>query len=207
MDGMLIKPPDFNPSRRYPVYQFTYAGPGAAQVRDQWGGADHMFHQLLAQHGVVVLDPRQPERERQGCGVTVAGLRPARRAGAAGSRRRRHLAEAADLGRSVAPRPQRLELRWLHDRVRTDAQHELVGGHRRRTGHGLARLRHRVHRTADEDAAAQSGRLPPHGTALRGRSGCTVACCSSTEPWTTTCTCRTQCSSRTNCRRPASRSR
>ena len=60
MDGMLIKPPDFNPSRRYPVYQFTYAGPGAAQVRDQWGGTDYMFHQMLAQHGIVVwiLDNR-----------------------------------------------------------------------------------------------------------------------------------------------------
>jgi dipeptidyl-peptidase 4 len=60
MDGMLIKPPDFNPSRRYPVYQFTYAGPGASQVRDQWGGPDYMFHQMLAQHGIVVwiLDNR-----------------------------------------------------------------------------------------------------------------------------------------------------
>jgi dipeptidyl-peptidase-4 len=60
MDGMLIKPPDFTPSGRYPVYQFTYAGPGAAQVRDQWGGTDYMFHQMLAQHGIVVwiLDNR-----------------------------------------------------------------------------------------------------------------------------------------------------
>ena len=60
MDGMLIKPPDFNPARRYPVYQFTYAGPGAGQVRDQWGGSEYMFHQMLAQHGVVVwvLDNR-----------------------------------------------------------------------------------------------------------------------------------------------------
>jgi dipeptidyl-peptidase-4 len=60
MDGMLIKPPDFDPSRRYPVYQFTYAGPGAAQVRNQWGGTQYMFHQLLAQHGVIawVLDNR-----------------------------------------------------------------------------------------------------------------------------------------------------
>jgi dipeptidyl-peptidase-4 len=60
MDGMLIKPPDFNPSRRYPVFQTTYAGPGAAQVRNQWGGSGHMFEQLLAQHGVIVwvLDNR-----------------------------------------------------------------------------------------------------------------------------------------------------
>ena len=60
MDGMLIKPPDFDPSRRYPVYQLTYAGPTSAYVRNQWGGATYMYHQLLAQHGVIVwvLDNR-----------------------------------------------------------------------------------------------------------------------------------------------------
>jgi dipeptidyl-peptidase-4 len=60
MEGMLIKPLDFNPNRRYPVYQFTYAGPGASQVKNQWGGREYMFHQLLAQHGVLVwvLDNR-----------------------------------------------------------------------------------------------------------------------------------------------------
>jgi dipeptidyl-peptidase 4 len=60
MDGMLIKPPDFDPRRRYPVYQFTYAGPGASQVLNSWGGQSHMFYQLIAQSGVVVwvLDNR-----------------------------------------------------------------------------------------------------------------------------------------------------
>jgi dipeptidyl-peptidase-4 len=60
MDAMMIKPPDFDPSRRYPVYQFTYAGPGAAVVLNRWGGAEQMFYQLLAQHGVIVwlLDNR-----------------------------------------------------------------------------------------------------------------------------------------------------
>jgi dipeptidyl-peptidase-4 len=60
MDGMLIKPPDFNPARRYPVYQLTYAGPTSAYVRNQWGGTTFMYHQLLAQHGVIVwvLDNR-----------------------------------------------------------------------------------------------------------------------------------------------------
>ena len=60
MDAMLIKPPDFVASRRYPVYQFTYAGPGTAQVRNQWGGTQYMFHQMLAQRGVIVwiLDNR-----------------------------------------------------------------------------------------------------------------------------------------------------
>jgi dipeptidyl-peptidase-4 len=60
MDAMMIKPADFDPSRRYPVYQFTYAGPGASQVLNQWGGQQYMFHQLLAQSGVIVwvLDNR-----------------------------------------------------------------------------------------------------------------------------------------------------
>jgi dipeptidyl-peptidase-4 len=60
MDAMLIKPPDFDPSRRYPVYQETYAGPGTASVRNRWGGSTGMFYQLLAQNGVIVwvLDNR-----------------------------------------------------------------------------------------------------------------------------------------------------
>lgn len=60
LDAMLIKPPDFVAGRRYPVYQFTYAGPTAAMVRNQWGGAGYMFYQLLAQRGFVVwvLDNR-----------------------------------------------------------------------------------------------------------------------------------------------------
>jgi dipeptidyl-peptidase-4 len=54
MEAMLIRPPDFDPSRQYPVYQHTYGGPHAPQVKDAWGGTTYMFHQLLAQKGVVV---------------------------------------------------------------------------------------------------------------------------------------------------------
>jgi dipeptidyl-peptidase-4 len=54
MEAMMIKPPDFDPSRRYPVYQFTYAGPHAQQVRNAWRGPEGMYHQLLAQNGIIV---------------------------------------------------------------------------------------------------------------------------------------------------------
>jgi dipeptidyl-peptidase-4 len=54
MEAMLIRPPDFDPARKYPVYQHTYAGPHAPQVKDAWGGQTYLFHQLLAQQGVVV---------------------------------------------------------------------------------------------------------------------------------------------------------
>jgi dipeptidyl-peptidase-4 len=60
MDAMIIKPPDMVPGRRYPVFQHTYAGMGVPQARNSWGGSAYMFHQLLAQNGVVVwiLDNR-----------------------------------------------------------------------------------------------------------------------------------------------------
>ena len=54
MEAMLIKPVDFDPSRKYPVMQFTYGGPGAASVANAWDGETLMSYQLLAQHGFVV---------------------------------------------------------------------------------------------------------------------------------------------------------
>jgi dipeptidyl-peptidase-4 len=60
MEAMMIRPPDFDPARQYPVFQFVYAGPGASVVRNQWAGRQFMFHQLLAQQGAIVwlLDNR-----------------------------------------------------------------------------------------------------------------------------------------------------
>jgi dipeptidyl-peptidase-4 len=54
MEAMMIKPPGFDPSRKYPVYQFTYGGPHAQQVVDRWRGSEYMYHQLLAQRGIIV---------------------------------------------------------------------------------------------------------------------------------------------------------
>jgi dipeptidyl-peptidase-4 len=54
LEAMLIKPPDFDPARKYPVYQHTYAGPSAPTVRNAWAGTTGLFHQLLAQRGIVV---------------------------------------------------------------------------------------------------------------------------------------------------------
>jgi len=54
MEAVMIKPPDFDPSRRYPVFQHTYGGPHAPQVRNAWGGTSYLFHQLLAQRGFIV---------------------------------------------------------------------------------------------------------------------------------------------------------
>ncbi len=60
MEALMIKPPDFDPSEQYPVYQHVYGGPHLQRVRDRWLGSTYMFWQLLAQSGVIVwvLDNR-----------------------------------------------------------------------------------------------------------------------------------------------------
>ena len=54
MEAVLIKPPDFDPKKKYPVFSHTYSGPHAPQVRNAWSGASFMWHQLLAQKGYVI---------------------------------------------------------------------------------------------------------------------------------------------------------
>jgi dipeptidyl-peptidase 4 len=54
MEAMMIKPRGFDPSRKYPVYQFTYGGPHAQQVVNRWRGTEYMYHQLLAERGIIV---------------------------------------------------------------------------------------------------------------------------------------------------------
>lgn len=54
MEAMMIRPPDFDPSKKYPVVEFTYSGPHAPQVKNAWGGSTYMWHQLLAQKGYII---------------------------------------------------------------------------------------------------------------------------------------------------------
>jgi dipeptidyl-peptidase 4 len=60
LNGWMIKPANFDPSKKYPVYMTVYGGPGHNEVVDSWGGTNYMYHQLLAQKGylVVSVDPR-----------------------------------------------------------------------------------------------------------------------------------------------------
>lgn len=54
MEAALIKPPDFDPDRLYPVLQYNYGGPHAPVVRNAWGGPRHMWFRYLAQEGYIV---------------------------------------------------------------------------------------------------------------------------------------------------------
>lgn len=54
MEAMMIKPPDFDPSKTYPVWSYTYSGPQSQSVRNAWGGPRYMWHQMLAEKGYII---------------------------------------------------------------------------------------------------------------------------------------------------------
>ena len=59
LEAQLVKPLDFDPSRKYPVVVFVYGGPHSQVVRDAWGATTLLDH-LLASRGFLVwsLDNR-----------------------------------------------------------------------------------------------------------------------------------------------------
>lgn len=60
LNGWIIKPANFDPAKKYPVYINIYGGPGSNMVSDSWGSVNYMYHQLLAENGYIVVsvDPR-----------------------------------------------------------------------------------------------------------------------------------------------------
>ena len=59
LNGYMIKPTDFDPSKKYPVFMTQYSGPNSQQVTDSWGRGVG-WNEYLAQEGflVVCVDPR-----------------------------------------------------------------------------------------------------------------------------------------------------
>jgi dipeptidyl-peptidase 4 len=55
LQAALIKPRDFDPSRKYPVIVYLYGGPGVQIVRDQWQGANLLWNELMAQKGFIIF--------------------------------------------------------------------------------------------------------------------------------------------------------
>ncbi len=56
----LIKPVNFDPTKKYPLIVHIYGGPHSQKVVERWGGDFFLFHQILAQKGflIYVLDNR-----------------------------------------------------------------------------------------------------------------------------------------------------
>ena len=60
----MIKPANFDPGKRYPVFLYVYGGPTVQVVARRWGG---MFEQYMAQQGYIVfsLDNRGASRRER----------------------------------------------------------------------------------------------------------------------------------------------
>jgi len=54
LNAWMIKPTDFDPKKKYPVFMFLYGGPGSQQVLNQFDASNFMWFQHLAQKGYIV---------------------------------------------------------------------------------------------------------------------------------------------------------
>ena len=54
LNAWMIKPTDFDPKKKYPVFMFLYGGPGSQQVLNNFDASNGMWFQHLAQKGYIV---------------------------------------------------------------------------------------------------------------------------------------------------------
>ena len=54
LDAWMIKPPGFDSTKKYPVLFHVYGEPAGQTVQDAWGGAQYLWHLMLAQQGYIV---------------------------------------------------------------------------------------------------------------------------------------------------------
>ncbi|TRX37091.1 S9 family peptidase [Flavobacterium restrictum] len=54
LNAWIMKPKDFDASKKYPVFMIQYSGPGSQQVVNQWGNSNEYWFMMLAQQGYIV---------------------------------------------------------------------------------------------------------------------------------------------------------
>lgn len=59
LNAYVMKPKNFDPNKKYPLFMYQYSGPGSQQVTDRWDRY-HSWFTMLTQKGyvVAVVDPR-----------------------------------------------------------------------------------------------------------------------------------------------------
>jgi dipeptidyl-peptidase-4 len=55
LDAYMTKPPDFDPTMRYPVVMYAYGGPAAPTTQNAWQWTYRLFDAVLAEHGFIVF--------------------------------------------------------------------------------------------------------------------------------------------------------
>ena len=54
LNAWVLKPTDFDPNKKYPVFMYQYSGPGSQQVDNAWNGTDDYWFAMLTQKGYIV---------------------------------------------------------------------------------------------------------------------------------------------------------
>jgi dipeptidyl-peptidase-4 len=54
LNAWVMKPKDFDPAKKYPVFMIQYSGPGSQQVVNGWGSSNEYWFMMLSQQGYIV---------------------------------------------------------------------------------------------------------------------------------------------------------
>lgn len=54
LDGWMMKPPNFDPAKKYPVLFYAYTEPAGTTVNDQFTGSQYFWYLMLTQQGYIV---------------------------------------------------------------------------------------------------------------------------------------------------------
>ena len=54
LNAWVIKPPNFDEDKKYPLFMFLYGGPGSQKVLNKYEGGNFYWYQMLAQKGYVI---------------------------------------------------------------------------------------------------------------------------------------------------------
>lgn len=55
LNGFIIKPKDFDSTKKYPVMFYTYGGPGSQTVKDEWMDEKYFWFEYLAEKGIITV--------------------------------------------------------------------------------------------------------------------------------------------------------
>ena len=55
MNAYVLKPKNFDPNKKYPLFMYQYSGPGSQTVSNSWDGGNGIWFNLLVQKGYICL--------------------------------------------------------------------------------------------------------------------------------------------------------
>ena len=55
LNAWMIKPANFNPNKKYPVFMTQYSGPGSQSVSNTWNASNDYWYQHLAEKGYIIV--------------------------------------------------------------------------------------------------------------------------------------------------------